>query len=413
MLVPMPTTPTDRNFRAFLTSQAASQSGTWLQFVSLAWLTAALTGSGAALGWIAAATFGPLLVLGPLTGALADRVDKHRLLIATEILVVAQAAAFGAVILTGTTDVAFLYGLALAFGLLHAVENPVRRAFLAELVEEDRISRAVGLNGAIHSAGRVVGPVSAGALIASVGIGWCFIVTAVSYLIALGFLLHIQRGALRRTAPVREPGAARAGLRYAWSVPELRIALTLTAVVATFGFNHQVLIPLLAEQTFGGDVGAYTLLYTAIGVGSVLGALLVAHRDDIDLPFLVVGAIAFAAANAMIALSPNLALAVIACALTGLTASLFVTAAVALLQLRCAPAMRGRVMALSAMVMVGGLPIGGPIIGWVCDLAGPRAGVTVGSVAALFAAAFVVHHLRQGRSFGPDRLARGSLIRAS
>jgi MFS family permease len=413
MLIGMAKTPTERNFRAFLTSQAVSQSGTWLQFVSLAWLTAELTGSGAALGWIAAATFGPLLVLGPLTGALADRVDKHRLLVGTQLLVVAQAVAFGAVILTGTTDMAFLYGLALAFGLLHAVENPVRRAFLAELVDQDRIARAVSINGAITSAGRVVGPVLAGALIASVGIGWCFIATAVSYMVALSALLRIHRSALRLTETVREKRAARAGLRYAWSVPELRIALMLTAVVATLGFNHQVLIPLLAEQTFGGDVGAYTLLYTAIGVGSVVGALLVARRDEIELRFLVFAVIAFAAANAMIALSPNLPLAVIACALTGATASLFVTAAIALLQQRCTPAMRGRVMALSAMVVLGGLPIGGPIIGWICDLAGPRVGVTVGSLTALLAAAAVVHQIPHGRRFGPDRLEESSLIGAS
>jgi MFS family permease len=405
--------PQRRNFRIFLASQVASQSGTWLQFVSLAWLAAELTGSGIALGWIAAATFGPLLVLGPLTGTLTDRVDKHRLLIATQLLVVGQAGVLGAVILTDATSVASLYGLALAFGLLHAVENPLRRAFLAELVDKDRIPRAVSINAAITAAGRVLGPVSAGALIASAGIGWCFIATAVSYVIALSVLLLVRRGALRITEVVREPGAVRAGLRYAWHVPELRIALMLTAAVATFGFNHPVLIPLLAEQTFVGGVGAYTLLYTAIGFGSVVGALSVARRDQIDLRFLVVAVTAFALANGLIALSPNLALAVIACAVTGATASLFVTAATSLLQQRCAPAMRGRVMALSAMVLLGGLPIGGPIVGWISDVAGPRAGVTVGSLTALLAAALVVRYLPRGQRFGPDRLEESSLIRAS
>lgn len=412
MLFGMATTRTDRNFRAFLTSQAASQSGTWLQFVSLAWLAAELTGSGTALGWIAAATFGPLLVLGPLTGTLADRFDKHRLLIATQLLVVGQAAALGAVILTGTTDMTFLYGLALAFGLLHAVDNPLRRAFLAEVVDQDRIPRAVSLNGAVTSAGRVLGPVSAGALIASVGIGWCFIATAVSYVVALSFLPLIRRDALRITEVAREPRAVRAGLRYAWSVPELRIALLLTAVVATFGFNHQVLVPLVTD-TFVGSIGAYTLLYTAIGVGSVVGALSVAHRDEIELRFLVFGVIAFAVANGLIALSPNLALAVFSCAATGVTASVFVTAATTLLQQRCVPAMRGRVMALSAMVLLGGLPIGGPIVGWICDVAGPRAGLAVGSLAAMLAAAVVLPRLPRSRRVCPGSLPESSLITAS
>lgn len=399
-----------RNFRLFLASQGASQSGTWLQFVSLAWLAAELTGSGTALGWIAAATFGPLLVAGPWTGALADRVDKHRLLIATQLLVAGQAVALGALILTGTASVALLYGVALTFGLLHAVENPLRRAFLAEIVEEDLIPRAVSLNGAITAAGRVLGPVSAGALIASAGIGWCFVAIAVGYLIALGMLMLMRRSALRTTEAVPERGAVRAGLRYAWRVPELRIALMLTAVVATFGFNHQVVIPLLAEQTFAGGVGTYTLLYTAVGVGSVAGALSVARRDEIDVWFLTVAVIAFAVANGMIALSPNLAVAVFACAAAGATATLFVTAAIALLQQRCDPAMRGRVMALSAMVVLGGLPIGGPIVGWICDVAGPRSGVAVGSLAALLAAAAVARRLPKRSTTTP--LCRG-LVQAS
>ena len=399
----MPNTPGDRrhalrspqrrNFRLFLVSQVASQSGTWLQFVALAWLASELTGGGAALGWIAVATFGPLLVLGPWTGALADRVDKHRLLIATQFLVIGQAAALGAVVLAEVGTVALVYGLTLGYGVLHAVENPVRRAFLAELVGEDRIAPAVSLNGAITAVGRVLGPLAAGALIASAGIGWCFIVNAVCQLTVLAVLLLIRRDALHITEAAREPGAARAGLRYVWRVPELRIALLLTGVVATFGFNHQVLIPLLAHQTFDGGVGTYTLLYTAISVGSIFGALAVSRLREIDLRFLAGAIIAFALANALVAISPNVTLAVVAGFATGATALLFVTASTALLQQRCAPAMRGRVMALAAMVLLGGLPIGAPIIGWIADFAGPRTAVAVGSMAALLAGALVLRHL--------------------
>lgn len=412
-----------RNLALFLASQVTSHSGAWLQFVALAWLAAELTGSGAALGWIAAVVFGPLLVLGPLTGALADRADKHRLLIATQLLVVGQGVALGALIITGATSLAVLYGLALVFGVLHAVENPVRRAFLAELVGKDDISRAVSLNGAITATGRILGPAAAGTLIASAGVGWCFIAGAIGYAVSLGALALIQRSALYITAVVREPRAVRAGLRYVWQVPELRIALTLTAVVATFGFNHQVLIPLLAEQTFAGGVGAYTLLYTAIGVGSVLGALSVSRCNGIDVRFLVVAVTGFAAANGLIALSPNLAVAVFACSATGFTASLFVTASAALLQRRCADGMRGRVLALSSMVLLGGLPIGGPIVGWICDAAGPRSGVAIGSLAALLAAALVMRHLPQHvpapprfdpvRRFVVGRAEDNSLIGAS
>ena len=205
----------------------------------------------------------------------------------------------------------------------------------------------------------------------------------------------MRRDELQITEPATE-AAVRAGFRYAWSVPELRIALLLTGVVATFGFNHQVLIPLLAGEVFHGGVGAYTLLYTAMMVGSVVGALAVARRREIDLRFLAGSMITFAVANALVAVSPNLTLAAVASVGAGAAALLFVTASTALLQRRCAPAMRGRVMALAAMVLLGGLPIGGPIVGWVADFAGARVGVTVGSIAALVAGAVTLRHLRVG-----------------
>lgn len=393
--------PQRRNFAIFLAGQVASQSAVWLQIASLAWIAVVLTGSGTAVGWILAAAFGPLLVLGPLTGALVDRVGKHRLLIATQFLVVCQAVTFGSVVLTDSITMVSLYGLTLVFGLLHCVENPLRRAFLAEIVAEERISRAVGFNSAITSAGRVLGPASAGGLIVSAGIGWCFVVAAAGHLLALGLLLLIRRSALILGEASKEPRPVRAGLCYAWNTTELRITLILTAALAVFGFNHQVLIPSLAEQSFGGGVGAYTLMLTAVGVGSIAGALLVARRRDVDVAFLLRAAMVFATANAAVALAPNLAAAVPACAVAGAAASHYVTAASALLQRRCSPAMRGRVTAMSAMVVLGGLPIGGPIIGWVCDHAGPRAGLAVGSGAAVLATALIGGRLSQGRRAHP------------
>jgi MFS family permease len=382
-----------RNFRRFLASQTASQCGMWLHFVGLAWLANELTGSGTAIGWVAVAMFGPLLVLGPWTGALADRVDKHRLLIAMQMLVAGAAAALGAVVLAGVDSTAWVYGLTLGYGLLYAVETPVRRAFIAELVGEDRITNAVSLYNAVSAVGRVLGPVFAGVLIASAGVGWCFVINAVCYVIGLTGLLMMRRDELRIAEATPEPRAARAGLRYAWSIPELRIALLLTGVVATFGFNHQVLVPLLAHQTFDGGVGTFTLLYASLSVGSVVGALIVAGRREVDVRFLVAATVAFAAANGLVAVSPNLALAVVASVGAGATALLFVTASTVLLQRRCSPAMRGRVMALAAMVLVGGIPIGGPIVGWIADMAGPRIAVAVGSMAALLAGAVVLRHL--------------------
>lgn len=382
------------NFRLFLANQVASQSGTWLQFVAVAWLASEQTGSGAALGWVAVMTFGPLLLLGPWTGSLADRVDKHRLLVVTQLLMIIQSATLGALVLMGIDDMTVVYGLTLAYGLIHAAEAPVRRAIVGELVDQERIPRAVSLVNVIAAMGRVLGPLCASALITTAGTSWCFVTTAGSYLVALGVLIPVNRSALRTTEPIRQPGAVRAGLRYAWRTPELRVALILTGAVATFGFNHQVLIPLLATRTFGGGAGSYTLLYTAISVGSVLGALAMTRRDSVSPRVLVWATAAFAVTNGLLAGAPNLWLAFAACFATGAAALLFITASVALLQQRCAPAMRGRVMALYAMVLLGGVPIGAPFVGALADIAGPRTAVATGSIFAGLAAVWAFGRLR-------------------
>ena len=402
MLVGMAHAPTDRrsalrsqqrrNCRHFLASQVASQSGTWLQFVALAWLAAELTGSGAALGWVAVATFGPLLVLGPWTGALADRVDKHRLLIATQLLIVGQAIALGAVVIAGVSTLAFVYVLTLGSRSAACRRKPGPPSLRGRARRRAQDSACGEPDQRDHRDGSGPRP----------GHSWCTDRLG-------GYRLVLHRHRRQLSARADRPGADRArrathlradagpgsgaGLRYAWSVPELRITLLLTGVLATFGLNHQVLIPLLANQTFDEGVSGYTLLYTAIGVGSVFGALSVARRRRIDVRFLVGAVIAFAMANGLLALSPNLVLAVAASAATGATATVFVTASTALLQQRCAPVMRGRVMALAAMMIVGGLPIGGPIVGWIADAIGPRAGVAVGSAVALLAGVIVLRHL--------------------
>lgn len=391
-----------RNFRLFLASQVAAQAGTWLQFVAVAWLAGQSTGSGTALGWVAAATFGPLLLLGPWAGALADRLDKRRLLIATQLLMAVQAVGLGAAVLAGRADMPVIYALTLLYGVINAGEAPVRRALVAELVEQEAIARAVSLTNVVAALGRVLGPLAAGGLIATAGTGWCFVATAVSYLVALIALLPIDDSVSHKGGARREPGAVRAGLRYVWRNPEMRIALILTAVVATFGFNHQVLIPLLAAKTFHGGPAAYTLLYTGISVGSVLGALAVARRRDISLTLLVRAVVAFALANAVLAFAPTLAVGVIGSFGGGVTALLFITASAALLQQQSDPAMRGRVMALFAIVLMGGVPIGAPLVGVLADVAGPRAAVAAGSVAVLLAACCVA---RRTGVRGPGRRA--------
>lgn len=382
------------NFRLHLASQSVSQAGTWLQLVALSWLAFELTGSGTALGWIAAATFGPFLVVGPWAGALADRVDQLRLLAVVQLLAAVPAAALGVLALTGLINTPILVGIALVTGVIHAVENPVRHAFVSELVEHPLVPAAVSLTSAVGAAARVLGPLGAGAVLVTADIGWCFMANAVSHLVALACLLAMRRRQLHAIPGGGEDASVAAGLRYAWRVPELRTALLLTAVVATFGFNHQVLMPLLAHRTFAGDAGTYTLLYSAMSIGALLGALVAARRGSVDIRFLGRATVGFGAATGLLALAPTLPIAVLAGAVSGAAGLLFVASATALLQQRSDPAMRGRVMALAAMVIVGGHPVGGPIVGWVAELTGPRSGLALAAVVALTAGAAVLSRLR-------------------
>ncbi len=362
-----------RNFRLFVAGHAVSQAGSWLQLVALSWVALELTGEATALGWVMLAAFGPMPVLAPWVGSLADRFDRHALLIGIQVAAAAQAAGLGALVLGGALDEPRLYLLTLVHGVIHAFETPVRRAFVADTVTRPDVINATSVASTVSAMCRVAGPAMAGLILIGPGAAWCFLANAVSYLVALAGLLLMRPAELHGSRRAgRRDGSVREGLRYAWRVPELRITLVLTAVVCTVGFNHQVVIPLLAQRVLAGGAGTYSLLYTALTVGAVVGGLLVARRDTVDAGYLGRAGIAFGASTGVVAVAPDVGWAAAAAAVTGATGLLFVCASTALLQLRCDPAMRGRVLALSAVVVLGGIPIGGPLIGWLCEVVGVR-----------------------------------------
>lgn len=374
--------------RLFLAGQALFQSGAWLQLVAQTWLALELSGDSTTLGWLAVATYGPMLALGPWTGAMADRFDRRRLLLVVHALAGVQAAVLATLALSGTIGLASIYALALAHGLLYAVEHPARRAFAAEIVAPPAVIRATSLTSAVSAGAKVAGPAGAGAVILQFGIGWCFAINAVACLIALAVLSRVRRYGLApapATAPTPWRGQAVAGLRYAWRDRELRATLVLTAAVTTLGFNHHIVIPVLAREAFDGGAGTYTVLASAMAAGALVGAVVAGRRTSVEMPSLRRGALAFGAAMTTAALSPNLAMAVVMATAAGATGLWFVCASTSLLQVRTDPAMRGRVMALATVVVLGSAPIGGPIVGWVCEQLGPRWGLVVGGAAALAA----------------------------
>jgi MFS family permease len=391
-----------RNFRLFFTGQMVSQTGTWLTSVALTLLVLDMTGSGVAIGVLTACLFGPVLLLGAWAGSVADRSDKRLLLIRTQAGAMVQSLVLAAVVLGGHASLPVLYGLALVTGVLTAFDNPARRAFVVEMVPREMVPNAVSLNSAVMTGSRVLGPAAAGLLVVTVGYGWAFLIDGLSYVAVLWGLRLMDASKLHPSTPTpRGAGQVREGLRYVRSQPDLLVPLMMMAAIGTLAFNFSVTLPLLVTGPLGGGEGTFTLLFSVLSAGSLVGALWTARRSDVSPTQIVVAATAFGVTMLLLAAAPTLWTAFPAAVLLGVASIGFMTTSTAIVQLRAAPEYRGRVLALQAMVFLGSTPIGGPIVGWISDTAGPRAGIALGGLACLAAAAWG-HHVLTRTDDVPD-----------
>jgi len=393
-----------RNFRIFFSGQLVSQVGNWMTLVAQTLLVFKITNSGVAVGILAAFQFAPVLLFGAWAGLVADRSDKRRLLLTVQSIAMGQSLLLAGLAFMGNPPVVAIYGAALIGGFVLAFENPTRRSLVVEMVPMGDVQNAVSLNSAVMTGSRVVGPALAGALIATVGFGWVFVLDAVSYVAVLGSLTLVRTRDLR-TAPVisRARGQVREGLRYVRSVPELWIPLAMTALVGTFAFNFQVVMPLFVDRTLGESPTMFTVLFSVVSVGSFVGALVTARRRIVDIHHVVFSSVAFGLALVVLALAPSLVWALPIGLGVGVGSIAFITSSTAMLQVRSDPTMRGRVLALQAIVFFGSTPIGGPILGWICDATTPRVGVAVGGLSALAAAGWGAAAYRRTEDEATDR----------
>ena len=386
----------ERNYRLFFIGHATSVIGTWMQRVAQDWLVLTLTDSAIALGITAAMQFTPMLVLGLWGGAVVDRVDKRRLIIGTQVVQGLLAVALAVLTITGAVELWMVYALALALGLVTVLDNPARQAFVAEMVEPENYVNAQALNSTVHNMGRLLGPAAAGLLIATVGVGAAFAINAVSFLAVIAGLIRMDSTALRRPPrKERRRGQAREGLRYVWGIPELRAVLFLVLVVALFGQNFRVVLPLFASDTFASGAEVYGYLTAALGLGSVVGAVGSASRETATSWGLVLFCIAFGAVNLAAAAAPNLVVAYLVMIALGVTNIVFNTLARAILLLRAEPSMQGRVIALHQIIFLGSIPLGGPLLGWVTELWGARFGFVLAGATALAAGLWLLPRLRR------------------
>jgi len=388
------------NYRRYFAGQVVSLSGNWMQTVAEVWLILKLTGSGTLVGVAAGLQFLPVLVAGAWGGLLADRIPKRRLLTITQALMALPALTLWALTAKGVVTPAMVLGLIFLRGCVTAFDNPARQSFVAEMVGADRVVNAISLNSVIVHTARIVGPATAGGVIALLGVAPCFLFNALTFVAMLVALRRMDPAELG-TAPVtrREPGQLRSALRYVREMPALRIPLAMMAVVGTLSFNFQVILPLLARFTWHGTAAAYAGLTAAMGVGSVCGALASGARGRVSPRLLTVAATAFGAFMLLAAAAPTFPLEILALVPLGAMSVTFAAGVNSALQLAVEPAMRGRVMALYSVVFLGSTPIGAPLVGWLAEAVSPRAGLALGGAAALVAAAGAgVAYARWGKS---------------
>jgi MFS family permease len=375
------------NYRRYLAGQSVSLVGTWMQMTALAWLVLTLSDSPSALGVVIALQTLPVLVLGPYGGVVADRVNKLRLMIVLQTAMGVQALILGVLTVTGEVRFWQVGVLSVLLGLNNAFENPARQSFMLEMVGRASLRNAVSLNSTMVNLARVVGPAVGGVLIASVGIGVCFLLNAASFVAVVASLLRLDHTAIAPSRPIaRAKGQLREGLRYVARTPELGIPLLMMAIAGVFAYEFQVTLPVMAKEALKQGSEGFGLMTAAMGAGAVGGGLLVAARGRTGLGPLSAAAAAFGIVLLLAAVAPSLPLALAALVLVGWASVAFMSTGNATLQLAAAPEMRGRVMSLWFVAFQGSTPIGGPLLGWVMGWAGARIGLGAGGVAALLVA---------------------------
>ena len=377
------------NFRLFFIGAFVSNVGTWMQRTAQDWivLTKLTHHDAAAVGVTLALQFGPVLLMMPIAGLIADRVNRRRMLFITQTLMGILGLGLGLLVVTNSATLWEVYVFAFALGTVSAIDMPVRQTFVSEIVEEKQIPNAVALNSASFNSARLVGPGVAGILIAVIGSGWVFLINAASFgatLIALA-LMHVHE--LRvSTKPPRKPGQIREGWRYVGSRPDIVIVLVMMSIVGTFGVNFPIFTSTMALAFHQGANG-YGLLSSVMAIGSVLGSLAAARREKPRVVVIGLAAFGFGLSMLAAALMPTYWSFAAVLIVVGLSALTMMTSANAYVQTTTAPAMRGRVMALYMAIFAGTTPLGAPLIGWIANLAGPRWAIGIGAASGFAAAA--------------------------
>ncbi len=400
------------NYRVWAAGALVSNVGTWMQRTAQDWLVLAeLTHKSAtALGIVMALQFGPHALMLPLSGFAADTLDRRNLLIATQALMGVLALGLGVLTLLGIVRLWHVYLFAFLLGCVSAFDAAARQTFVAELVGEEDLSNAVGLNSTSFNAARMIGPALAGVLIAAVGTGWVFLMNAASFVAVLGSLYGLRVSELHRMT--KAPGGRGGlidGFRYVWRRPDIKAILVMLFLIGTFGINFPIFISTMSVGVFHTGASEFGLLTSMMAIGSVAGALLSARREKPGMRVIAVAAAIFGLGFCIAAAMPSSLWFGAALVIIGWSAQTFTTTANSTIQISTDPDMRGRVIALFLAIAVGATPIGAPLVGWVADTLGPRWALGVGAASGFGAVLVAMHYFAKYRGLRLT-LTRGRIV---
>ena len=374
-----------RNARLFFLGLLVSNVGTWMQMTAMSLVVYEITGKAADVGITLLCQFLPMLLLGAWAGAVADRHDKRRLTLLTQVLQAAQAFVLGLLYLIDVKNLPTLYTLSVVLGVVAAFDNPARRGFVLELVEPEEISNAVSLNTAVMTGSRIFGPALAAALKGPLGAGWLFMINAASFAAILWPLLAIDRSQLFTTPPAKRGGTpVRDAVRFVVRDRRLLTVFTVFTLVGTFGFNYGVSLLKLADHRFDNE-SWFGYLLASTGVGSLVGSLLTAARHRVTTRWFFSAGLLMGVSAFGVAWAPNSWVALVVSVPLGMGGAALIAAQNAIVQQESPADMRGRLLALGAVAFLGSTPIGAPITGWVADHVSAEWSLGYGGVATLIA----------------------------
>ena len=390
-----------RNFRLFTIGQFISLNGNWMQQVAMGWLIYRLTNSALLLGLVAFAGQSPVFFLAPIAGVIADRANRHRVVIIMQLLMMIQATLLASLVFFEVVQYWHILMLSVVFGIINAFEIPVRQAFLLEMVQSrDDLANAIALNSSVFNGARLVGPAIAGFVIAAFGEGTAFILNAISYLAVLAALLamHIVPREKKRIRG-RVLSNLREGFSYAFGFPPIRVVLNLVAAAALFGVPFTVLLPVFAVEVLHGDARTLGLLMSAVGVGALSGALYLAARESVRglSRVITICATLFGAALVLFGFSSYLWLSLVTLAIAGFGMMVLMAASNTFLQTVSDDDKRGRIVSLYTMSYIGLAPFGSLLAGALAQRLGAQLTIALGGITTMVAAMLFAQHIPQFR----------------